>query len=236
MRIRQDVLDRAVEQLRRSQTESGMPLSTLMEHLTESVTSLFGLTGAGLMLIDDDQLLRTVLATDDLGTDLENAQEQTREGPCVDTIVYGELVATSNVVADERWPNLSAVLADTGIGAVLGVPVRLAGATVGALNVYVDHDHEWDDSDEHALTTFGDLLEALLTTALFAEQRDEVVRQLQHALDSRIMIERCVGLLMGRDGIDAVAGFNALRDLARPRQRRVYDVAIELLAEHESAH
>ena len=235
MHIKRDVLERAIEQLRRTQAESGMPLSALMEHLTDSVTSLFGLTGAGLMLIDDDQLLRTVLATDELGTQLENAQEETREGPCVDTIVYGTLVSTSDVVSDGRWPRLAEALAGTGVGPVLGVPIHLAGATVGALNVYVDHDHQWDDSDIHALTTFGGLLEALLTTALFVEQRDEVVRQLQEALDSRIMIERCVGLLMGRDGIDAVAAFSALRDMARPRQRRVYDIALEILAEHESS-
>ncbi len=235
MHIKQDVLDRAIEQLRSSQAESGMPLSALMEQLTDSVTSLFGLTGAGLMMIDDDQLLRTVLATDELGTALENGQEETREGPCIDTIVYGELVSTADVTADARWPRLGEVLAGTGLGPVLGVPIRLAGATVGALNVYVDRAHDWDDSDRHALTTFGDLLEALLTTALFAEQRDAVVSQLQEALESRVMIERCVGLLMGRDGIDAVCGFNALRDQARPRQRRVYDVACEILAEHESS-
>lgn len=65
-----------------------------------------------------------------------------------------------------------------------------------------------------------------------AEQRDEVVHQLQGALDSRVLIERCVGLLMGRHGIGAVDAFNRLRDIARPSRRKVHEIARELLDEH----
>lgn len=232
MHIGQDALGRAVEQLRRSQAESGVSLETAMRQLTDSVIGMFGLTGAGLMLIDDDQLVRSVLATDDVGWALENAQEETSQGPCVDAVVHGELVSTGDIGSDVRWPALADRLSDTPISAVLGVPIRLAGATVGALNVYVDQKYDWDDSDRDALLAFGGVLETLLTTALFAEQRDEVVRQLQGALDSRVMIERCVGLIMGREGIGAVPAFNRLRDMARPSRRKVHDIARELLAEH----
>jgi GAF domain-containing protein len=230
--IRQEVLDRAVEQLRQSQAENGVSLEDAMAHLTDSVISMFGLTGAGLMLVDDDQLVRSVLATEELGWVLEDGQEKASQGPCVDAVVHGVVASTSDVTTDERWPELAAVLADSGIGGVLGVPIRLAGATVGALNVYVDRPHDWDDSDRHALVAFGQLLESLLASALFAEQRDSVVKQLQEALESRVLIERCVGLIMGREGIGAVDAFNRLRDIARPSRRKVHDVARELLAEH----
>ena len=45
------------------------------------------------------------------------------------------------------------------------------------------------------------------------------------------MIERAVGLIVGRQNIDAVAAFNQLRDRARSTQRTVADIAGELLAE-----
>lgn len=231
MHIEQDVLERAVEQLHRTQTDS-VSLTDAMEQLAASVTALFGLTGSGLMLIDDDQLLHSVLATDDLGWELEHAQEKTGEGPCVDTLVYGEVVSTTDVSEDERWPELLGEVSGSALGGVLGVPIALGGATVGALNVYVDAPHDWDDSDEHALTAFGSILEALLATALLAEQRDILVKQLQQALDSRVVIERCVGLLMGRHQIDAVAAFNRLRGDARAKRQRVHDLASEILAEN----
>ncbi len=45
-------------------------------------------------------------------------------------------------------------------------------------------------------------------------------------------IERAIGLLMGRDGLDAAAAFNELRRTARNSRRRVSAVADEVLAAH----
>jgi AmiR/NasT family two-component response regulator len=75
----------------------------------------------------------------------------------------------------------------------------------------------------------GLLLEGLLRAALQARERKELAEQLQHALNSRVVIERAVGLLMGRQAIDAVTAFNQLRDNARRERRKVADVAAELL-------
>ena len=57
----------------------------------------------------------------------------------------------------------------------------------------------------------------------------ELAGQLQYALDYRVVIERGVGFLMGRDRIDAVTAFNRLRRAARASQRRIGDVASDLL-------
>lgn len=232
MHIEKEALERSLEQLRRSRAESATTLEKAIEQLADAVTTMFGLTGSGLMLVDEDSLLHSVLATDDLGWALEHAQEEAGEGPCVDTLVHGHVVSTDDVGNDDRWPALGARLRGTGLGGVLGVPVVLGGVTVGALNVFVDRPHQWDDSDRHALTTFGSILESMLTTALFAEQRDQLAGQLQEALDSRVTIERSVGVLMGRDGMDAVAAFNKLRSEARSKRQKVYDLAGEILAEY----
>lgn len=231
MHIDHEVLDRTLEQIRRTQAQNALALEDTMGQLADSVTSMFGLTGSGLMLIDDDQLLNSVLATDELGWTLERAHEEAEEGPCVETLVYAAVVSTDDIVEDERWPVLRSELHGSGLGAVLGVPITLGGSTVGALNVYVDRPYQWDDSDRHALTRFGQLLESVLTTALFAEQQDKLVSQLQEALDSRVLIERCVGLLMGRHCIDAVTAFNRLRSEARANRQRVHDLAGEILGE-----
>lgn len=233
MHISQETLDRSIQALRGVQADEAVSLETALGQLTDSVTTMFGLTGAGLMLLDEAQLLHSVLATDELGWELEHAQERVGDGPCVETLIYGHVVSTEDLLDDERWPELTVELKDSGIGAVLGVPIRLSNATVGALNVYVDGPHAWDDSDRHALRTYGTIVEAHLTTALFAEHHAELADQLQQALDSRVKIERCVGLLMGRDGLDAVAAFNQLRDRARSNRRKVHDLAEEILAGHE---
>ena len=45
-------------------------------------------------------------------------------------------------------------------------------------------------------------------------------------------IERAIGLLMGREGIDGTAAFNQLRQAARSSRRRVREIAEEMLDGH----
>ena len=114
---------------------------------------------------------------------------------------------------------------------MLGLPTRV-GAPVGTLNLYCERPRRWDESEIGALEAYNDLLEARLGGALLARQHGHIVDQLQFALDSRVAIERAIGLLMGRDGIDGPAAFNELRRAARNSRRRVSEVAEEVLAAH----
>lgn len=231
MQIGRDALDSALQNLRNDLADEHASLDELLEHVTSSVLTLFGLTGAGLLMLDADQALRTVLATDDLGWRLEEAQEATGEGPCIQSVIAGEVVATTDVTDDERWPALAGKLSSTPIGGVLGVPVRVGGLPVGALNVYVAERHDWHPTEIVALEAYGRTVEMLLGTALVAARREELASQLQHALDNRVDIERAVGVLMERHGIDAVTAFNRLRDEARPNRVKVVEVARSLLHE-----
>ena len=54
--------------------------------------------------------------------------------------------------------------------------------------------------------------------------------QLQYALDYRVIIERGVGYLMARDGLDSMTAFNRLRRSARDTQSKIGDVAQRLLS------
>lgn len=56
-------------------------------------------------------------------------------------------------------------------------------------------------------------------------------RQLQYALDHRVVIERAVGCLMAKELLDPAAAFNALRQAARSRRTK-----IGVIAEHVLDH
>jgi AmiR/NasT family two-component response regulator len=60
-------------------------------------------------------------------------------------------------------------------------------------------------------------------------QGDELVEQLQYALDHRVVVERAVGVMMATEGLDPVAAFDRLRRTARDRRARVAHVAEEVL-------
>jgi GAF domain-containing protein len=226
--IDNEALSRSLRRLRQETDES--ELRTALQQVITGTRQLFSATGAGLMLIDDTSMLRFVAATDETGRLLEVRQEEIGRGPCVDALTFDQVTHVTDLADDDRWPELVRDLSEAGVRALLGVPVHAEGIPVGALNVYRDHPAKWSDSEISALEAYSTLIESLLRSAFMAHERGEVVEQLQHALDSRVTIERAVGVLMGRHGVDAVAAFNILRHSARSSGRKVADVAAELLA------
>ena len=182
-----------------------------------------------MLVAEDGHSLRYVASSDDVARQLELAHQEAGEGPCIDAFVRDACVRTDDLHAESRWPALRAALRDQPVRAVLGLPTRL-GAPVGTLNLYCEHPRAWDESEIRALEAYDRLLEERLAGALQAKQHGHIVDQLQTALDSRIVIERAIGFLMGRKGLDGPTAFNELRGVARNSRRRVSEVAEDVLA------
>ena len=65
------------------------------------------------------------------------------------------------------------------------------------------------------------------------ELRDRV-RELQGALDSRVIIEQAKGVLAERSGVTLDTAFELLRRVARNRRRKLHEVCTEMVASVES--
>lgn len=102
-------------------------IDDLLEEAVGAVHVLFGLAGAGIMLIDDQNALQSVAATDHAGQILEELQRDTGEGPCVDTFVHDVTTSTGDLGTDPRYRKVGPQLAAEKVRAVLGVPIRLGG-------------------------------------------------------------------------------------------------------------
>jgi GAF domain-containing protein len=222
-------LARSLSALRERSLDEG--LGQALEHVTAAARELFSASGAGIMLTDESSGLTAVAATDEPGRWLELAQERVGEGPCVDALTFDQIMTTADLRADDRWPALLQQLPDETVRAVLGVPLHAGKIPVGSLNVYRDRPSDWHASEAAALEAYAQLVEGLLLSALRAHQHEQLVQQLQHALDHRVVIERAVGVIMGRENIDAVTAFNRIRHQARSAERRVAEVAADLLAQ-----
>ena len=131
-------------------------------------------------------------------------------------------MTSRDVVADaDRWPTLARAMAEQPVRAVLGTPVLLGGVPVGTLDVYKSEPHDWDESEVAAIGRYAEIISTTLGAALQAHTAGELARQLQYALDYRVLIERAVGFLMAKHGLDAVGAFNALRTAARSRRTKI---------------
>jgi hypothetical protein len=95
-------LTAGIARLELAQTPDAEP-GELLHRVLDTAQELFGLSGVGLMFVDESEALRFVAATDSAVRALERAQEETGEGPCVDALVLGRVVASTDLETDERY-------------------------------------------------------------------------------------------------------------------------------------
>lgn len=224
--IDEEALRSSLQRLREAAVDADVV--GVMRRTVDAVHGVFGYGGAGIMFITESGDLSYVAASDAAGRRLEEAQAAAGQGPCYESYVYAREVVSSDVHADDRWPELRTQLSAQ-VRAVAGTPVLLGGSPVGTLNVYRDEPVEWDKSDVNALIAYSGLVAEVLAAALAAQEHSTVASQLQYALDYRVVIERAVGFLMGTHRLDAVTAFDVLRKQARDSRRRVADVATDVL-------
>ncbi|HEX2155452.1 MAG TPA: GAF and ANTAR domain-containing protein [Actinomycetes bacterium] len=121
------------------------------------------------------------------------------------------------------WP-------EKGSCAGLSAPVEVDGSAIGTLDIYSSVPWDWDDSEIAALQTYAGLAASLLTAAVTAQVQGRLANQLQAALEHRWLIEQAKGMVMAREGLDAQAAFERLRQEARSSSRRLVDVASDVTA------
>lgn len=219
-----DVLERSLGQLAQRELDR-LGLVPSLTEVTAAMPDLFNVDGAGVLLIDENQVLRNCAATDASAHFLEAVQESTGRGPCVEALVEGVVVETTDILLDDRWPDLARRLVDNGVRAVMGAPIRLAGAPIGSLNIYKREPHEWDPSDRTALASFDRIIEHLLASAIAADRNEALTRQLNQALHARVGVERAVGIVMALEELDATDAFERIRRAARSARKPIREIA-----------
>src|SRR5919112_1502099 len=82
-------------------------LDEALRRIVQCTHDLFAVDGASLMLIDPDQLLRSVADSDERVGHLEELQVEHGEGPCIDAFDDKELIHAADLAAEKRWPSFS---------------------------------------------------------------------------------------------------------------------------------
>lgn len=186
-------------------------------------------TGAGVSVAGEEGLLRFVTATSEEIRRLEEVQESTQEGPCVEAFVSRKPVVVPDIRDVEAWPAYKRLAAEFPHRAVVGYPLHHGNRALGAFNVYNAEVREWSEEDLDTLGVFADMATAyLVRTAELAEAR-QLAGQLQTALDSRVLIEQAKGMLAGERRISVDEAFDLLREHSRENNIRLVDVCQEVV-------
>ena len=193
--------------------------------LTERCVQLLDVSAAGLLLTDQHNTLQVVAASSERTRLLELFQLQTDEGPCVDCFHTGQPVSVADLSSGGRWPRFTAVASEAGFAAVHALPMRLRADVIGAVNLFGTQPGALDGEKLRIGQALADVATIGLLQQRAIRQRDTLTEQLQHALNSRILIEQAKGVLAERYHLDVADAFALLRDGARSRKRRLSELA-----------
>jgi GAF domain-containing protein len=204
-------------------------IGEVLYQLTDQVVDVLGVDGAGVSLADRDGGLTFVTATDDRVTQVEEQQVEMGEGPCQDAHRSGDRVTAADLGVEQRWPRYAPGTLALGFRAVAGIPMLVEDHRVGALNLYARDAREWPADVLEVAQLLADMATGYILNARTLSASEALARQLQHALESRIVIEQAKGIVAERHGVATSVAFERIRAHARSSQRKLHDVAADLV-------
>lgn len=207
----------------------GFDVLELMHDLTTHTVFLVGVRSAGVTVMDGEGRVDYLTASDETCRRLEEIQVELGEGPCLDSARSDEVLHPVNLrtkgPGSGRWPRFTPRARAAGYTSVASVPLRVAGAAVGAVNLLHTGPRRVSGVDLELIQVLADTAGARLHQRQAQIARSDVIAQLEAALHSRIVIEQAKGIVAARLGTDVEDAFHRLRAHARSRRQKLTDVA-----------
>lgn len=186
-------------------------------------------TGAALLVEDR---LTTAICSDPDVPEIDQAQYDTGNGPCLDAFRHGRVYGIPSTWRDERWREFSQAALAHGIGSTLSLPLVIGEHHIGALNFYSEQENAFAESDQRSAELFAAQAAAMLANAqLYADART-LSEHLSEAMRSRAVIEQAKGILIAQSGVDADAAFQLLKRASQRENRKLRDIAQALVDRH----
>jgi GAF domain-containing protein len=202
----------------------------LLQVLTGRCVELLGVDAAGVMLADGGGKLRLAAASSERARLLELFEIQNDEGPCLDSFRTGRQVSYVDAGAGSApWPVFAPKAKSEGFLSVHALPMRLRHEIIGALNLFAHDPVQLPAEDIRVAQAFADIATIAILQERLVKEREVLAAQLQTALDSRVVIEQAKGILAERLGFDMDTAFSTLRDAARRANRRLSEVARDII-------
>jgi GAF domain-containing protein len=202
----------------------------LLDLLVNGCVSLLGITAAGLLLDDQKGHLMVVASSSEETRLLEIFQLQANQGPCLDCFRLHAPVSSGDLQADiARWPTFVPAALGAGFRSVVAVPLRLRDQIIGCLNMFRDQSELMSPEDQQLAQALADVATIGILQHRSTHRSAVVAEQLQHALNSRIVIEQAKGVLAERRSLSMDVAFDRLRRHARSHNLKLTDVALQVV-------
>jgi GAF domain-containing protein len=208
----------------------------LLTLLTDRCVDVLDVAAAGIMLASPSGELRVMASSSEALRLLELFEIQSQEGPCYDCYRTGAPVVNQNLSeVNGRWPKFVPEALGAGFQSVHALPMRLRGNVLGALNLFHVDTGDMREADVIAAQAFADVATIGILQHRAVLEAQVLNDQLNYALNSRIVIEQAKGVLAERANLNMEEAFSLLRQHARNNNRRLVDVAQDVIDNNLSA-
>jgi transcriptional regulator with GAF, ATPase, and Fis domain len=193
----------------------------LMDRIVRAaVKEIDGATGAAITLLEHGRV-SSPAHSDDRARRVGLAQEDTRQGPCVDTSRDEITLRSDDLRTDTRWPKWAAAAVKEGVLSAMSLQLFVESQSMGALDFYADQPFAFNAEAENIALL-------LASHAAIAMSGNRKVQNLHAALQSRDIIGQAKGILMERYKIDAVQAFDLLIGASQATHRKLHVIADQL--------
>jgi GAF domain-containing protein len=195
-----------------------------------AASAVAGVDGASVsLLIADGTQFETSNASSELIRDIDEAQYEEREGPCVEAIRTGR--ETTFSPEDDHWPAFTERATQAGVRSVWSLPLKVRDRTTGALNLYAMGGDAWAATSQRLARDLASQAAVVLANAAALMGAELTNEHLRVALETRDMIGQAKGILMARQGISGDQAFDVLRRASQRANRKLRDVAADVISQ-----
>ena len=179
------------------------------------------------MLIDGKP--RTSVFTDVVAPEIDQAQYDAGSGPCLDSFRTGEIFLIDSTVDEGPWPEFREACRHHGIFSTASFPMVIDGERHGAMNLYSQRPGAFKSAHIATCRHFAAQAGVMIGYARSYWSARQVAENLERALGSRAEIEQAKGIIIGSTGCTADEAFEILARQSQHENRKLRDVAIELV-------
>jgi GAF domain-containing protein len=205
-------------------------LVDLLQLLVDRCQSLLEVSAAGILISGVHGDLELIVSTSEASRLVEVMQISAEAGPCIDCFRTGRPIALDDIRdAPNEWSQFRDSAIDMGFLSIQAVPMRLRDRTIGTLNLLRSTVGPMPDNDLIAAQALADVATIGIIQERTIRESDTIRQQLQHALDTRIVIEQAKGVVAHQRSIPPDDAFDVIRKYARTNQIALSLVATQLI-------
>jgi GAF domain-containing protein len=185
--------------------------------------SLPGFEHVGIALVSRSGEVETKAATDPLVLELDRAQYDVDEGPCLSALREAPVVVVPDVRHEQRWPRYLPSALKAGLRSQMAVRLFLEQeGTLGGINLYSTSRDAIDPGVE-------DLAASFASHAAIALHQARELANLHEALATRKLIGQAIGIVMERYQMNEDRAFAFLVRASSHSNVKLRDIAHELV-------